>query len=84
MVICASCNCSGSNSGQMLSRVDFLWPSMMIASSAFQAGASIIKVTTYNSDVLLWVYFVPCISTINNFASLFVNRNLFLMMPKSA
>ncbi|GAY48137.1 hypothetical protein CUMW_109540 [Citrus unshiu] len=34
---------SGSNSGQMLSRVDFLWPSMMIASSAFQAGASIIK-----------------------------------------
>lgn len=33
----------GSNSGQMLSRVDFLWPSMMIASSAFQAGASIIK-----------------------------------------
>lgn len=68
----------------MLSRVDFLWPSMMIASSAFQAGASIIKVTTYNTDVLLWVYFVPCINRINNFASLFVNRNLFLMMPKSA
>ncbi|XP_062164842.1 protein CLT2, chloroplastic [Alnus glutinosa] len=34
---------SGSNAGQMLSGVEFVWPALMIASSAFQAGASIIK-----------------------------------------
>ncbi|KAK4571973.1 hypothetical protein RGQ29_030389 [Quercus rubra] len=34
---------SGSNADQMLSGVDFKWPVLMIASSAFQAGASIIK-----------------------------------------
>ncbi|KAK9994266.1 hypothetical protein SO802_023969 [Lithocarpus litseifolius] len=33
----------GSNADQMLSGVDFMWPVLMIASSAFQAGASIIK-----------------------------------------
>lgn len=35
---------SGSNSGQILSGIEFAWPLVMIASSAFQAGASIIKV----------------------------------------
>lgn len=69
MVICACCNCSGSNSGQMLSGVEFSWPAVMIASSAFQASASVIKVTTGDNDVLLWVYFAPCSSKINNFAS---------------
>ncbi|PNX92764.1 crt 1-like protein, partial [Trifolium pratense] len=34
---------SGSNAGQMLSKVDFFWPALMIVSCAFQAGASIIK-----------------------------------------
>ncbi|XP_044510630.1 protein CLT2, chloroplastic [Mangifera indica] len=34
---------SGSNAGQMLSGVEFVWPAIMIASCAFQAGASIIK-----------------------------------------
>nr|DAD40904.1 TPA_asm: hypothetical protein HUJ06_015227 [Nelumbo nucifera] len=34
---------SGSNEGQMLSEVDMIWPALMVASSAFQAGASIIK-----------------------------------------
>ncbi|PON59589.1 Chloroquine-resistance transporter-like [Parasponia andersonii] len=34
---------SGSNANQMLSGVEFVWPVLMIASSAFQAGASIIK-----------------------------------------
>lgn len=28
----------------MLSGIEFIWPALMIASSAFQAGASIIKV----------------------------------------
>ncbi|KAH7524786.1 hypothetical protein FEM48_Zijuj06G0156100 [Ziziphus jujuba var. spinosa] len=36
-------NCSGSNSSKMLSGVEFVWPALMIASNAFQAGASIIK-----------------------------------------
>nr|XP_048331943.1 protein CLT2, chloroplastic isoform X1 [Ziziphus jujuba var. spinosa] len=34
---------SGSNSSKMLSGVEFVWPALMIASNAFQAGASIIK-----------------------------------------
>ncbi|XP_022951312.1 protein CLT2, chloroplastic [Cucurbita moschata] len=34
---------SGSNAGQMLSGVPPLWPALMVASSAFQAGASIMK-----------------------------------------
>ncbi|XP_038714766.1 protein CLT2, chloroplastic-like isoform X2 [Tripterygium wilfordii] len=34
---------SGPNAGQMLSGVELVWPAIMIASSAFQAGASIIK-----------------------------------------
>ncbi|KAF6149152.1 hypothetical protein GIB67_026008 [Kingdonia uniflora] len=33
----------GSGDGQMLSNVDFVWPALMIVSSAFQAGASILK-----------------------------------------
>ncbi|KAL6184546.1 hypothetical protein ACLB2K_045947 [Fragaria x ananassa] len=34
---------SGNDTGQMLSGVESVWPLLMIASSAFQAGASIIK-----------------------------------------
>ncbi|XP_024169599.1 protein CLT2, chloroplastic isoform X1 [Rosa chinensis] len=34
---------SGKDSGQMLSGVESVWPLLMISSSAFQAGASIIK-----------------------------------------
>jgi hypothetical protein len=43
IIVCIFHNCSGSNADQMLSGVDFVWPALMIASSAFQAGASIIK-----------------------------------------
>lgn len=38
--------CSGANDASSLSEVEFLWPALMIASSAFQAGASILKVMT--------------------------------------
>ncbi|KAK4489969.1 hypothetical protein RD792_000623 [Penstemon davidsonii] len=34
---------SGSNTGQLLSGVRILWPALMIAACAFQAGASIVK-----------------------------------------
>ncbi|OMO50803.1 Chloroquine resistance transporter-related protein [Corchorus capsularis] len=34
---------SGSDTGQMLAGVDLMWPGVMVASAAFQAGASIIK-----------------------------------------
>ncbi|GLT79934.1 hypothetical protein SLA2020_514000 [Shorea laevis] len=34
---------SGSDTSQMASGIDFLWPAVMIASAAFQAGSSIIK-----------------------------------------
>jgi len=35
---------SGANEGQFLSEVQLIWPALMITSSAFQAGASILKV----------------------------------------
>ncbi|PIA52236.1 hypothetical protein AQUCO_01000245v1 [Aquilegia coerulea] len=40
VVVAVTC---GSNGGQLLSNIDIMWPALMIASSAFQAGASIIK-----------------------------------------
>ncbi|KAF9620890.1 hypothetical protein IFM89_015287, partial [Coptis chinensis] len=43
------CECSGSDEGQLLSNIDIIWPRLMIASSAFQAGASIIKVAITNT-----------------------------------
>ncbi|KAL7085420.1 hypothetical protein ACP275_14G281100 [Erythranthe tilingii] len=38
---------SGANSGGMFSGVGVLWPMLMIASSAFQAGASIVKESVF-------------------------------------
>ncbi|KAK6940267.1 Chloroquine-resistance transporter-like [Dillenia turbinata] len=38
---------SGSSADQMLSGVEFIWPALMIASAAFQAGASIIKESVF-------------------------------------
>ncbi|KAM3302219.1 hypothetical protein P3S67_016721 [Capsicum chacoense] len=35
--------CSGSDSNQMLAGIAFVWPVLMVASSAFQAAASVIK-----------------------------------------
>ncbi|KAL6012642.1 hypothetical protein ACLOJK_003131 [Asimina triloba] len=43
VTVCMFSNCSGSNDTQLLSQMEFLWPALMIASSAFQAAASIIK-----------------------------------------
>lgn len=36
--------CSGSGADQTLSGIGLLWPAVMVASAAFQAGASITKV----------------------------------------
>jgi hypothetical protein len=36
--------CSGANGGPFLSELNFFWPVVMMASAAFQAAASIIKV----------------------------------------
>ncbi|KAE8666750.1 crt-like protein 1-like isoform X2 [Hibiscus syriacus] len=41
--IAAPVACSGSDTGQMLPGIKFMWPGLMIISAAFQAGASIIK-----------------------------------------
>ncbi|KAK3038293.1 hypothetical protein RJ639_031389 [Escallonia herrerae] len=38
---------SGSDSGQMLSGTGFVWPTLMIASSAFLAGASVVKESVF-------------------------------------
>lgn len=37
----------------MLSGVEFVWPALMIASCAFQAGASIIKVRITDAGIRL-------------------------------
>lgn len=58
IVICVLCNCSGSDSGQMLSGVESMWPVLMIASSAFQAGASIIKVKQWTFVISSVVPFI--------------------------
>lgn len=47
--------CSGANDASSLSEVEFLWPALMIASSAFQAGASILKVMT-RIIIRLWLF----------------------------
>ncbi|KAL0001143.1 hypothetical protein SO802_014924 [Lithocarpus litseifolius] len=59
IIVCIFHTCGGSNADQMLSGVDFMWPVLMIASSAFQAGASIIKEFVFtNAATHLKAFFV--------------------------
>ncbi|XP_048331945.2 protein CLT2, chloroplastic isoform X2 [Ziziphus jujuba] len=59
---------SGSNSSKMLSGVEFVWPALMIASNAFQAGASIIKEYVFidagaRLEALFVLLFLPLLSS---------------------
>uniref|UniRef100_A0A0D3HUY6 EamA domain-containing protein n=1 Tax=Oryza barthii TaxID=65489 RepID=A0A0D3HUY6_9ORYZ len=58
---------SGANEGQFLSEVKFIWLALMVASSAFQAGASILKVQLLSAYTLYIIsycsfYGFPCTS----------------------
>ncbi|KAK8552123.1 hypothetical protein V6N13_120546 [Hibiscus sabdariffa] len=60
---------SGSDTGQMLSGIELMWPGVMIASAAFQAGASIIKAKSLD------------IFVVNSFGSGFQALFVLLLMP---
>ncbi|KAL1310207.1 hypothetical protein AAHE18_17G231300 [Arachis hypogaea] len=60
---------SGSNTGQMLSEVEFFWPALMIISSAFQAAASVIKESVFIDNAiqlkaLFVLLFLPLLSNL--------------------
>uniref|UniRef100_A0A0E0FCH3 EamA domain-containing protein n=1 Tax=Oryza meridionalis TaxID=40149 RepID=A0A0E0FCH3_9ORYZ len=60
---------SGANEGQFMSEVKFIWLALMVASSAFQAGASILKGRR------------PDIFVVNSFGSGFQALFVFLLLP---
>ncbi|KAM1120069.1 hypothetical protein TB2_044117 [Malus domestica] len=74
---------SGSDSGQMLSGVESIWPALMIASSAFQAGASIIKEFVFvdaaaHLKVWLFPHLFKWLSSLLNFMVDITTRAYFL------
>lgn len=80
LVIFKSHNCSGSEQDQILSGVGVVWPTLMIASSAFQAVASILKVMN-----LLSLDSLTLLLEINhNLISADMCRNLFSSMQQPA
>ncbi|KAL5705317.1 Protein clt2 [Ranunculus cassubicifolius] len=72
---------SGSDKGQLLSNIDIIWPALMIASSAFQAGASIIKEFVF-IDAAKRLKGKPLdIFVVNSFGSGFQALFVLLFMP---
>ncbi|KAK0576755.1 hypothetical protein LWI29_022802 [Acer saccharum] len=72
---------SGSNAGQMLSGVEFIWPAIMIASCAFQAGASIIKEFIFVDAIKRLKGKSVDIFVVNSFGSGFQALFVLLLMP---
>ncbi|XP_077216768.1 CRT (chloroquine-resistance transporter)-like transporter 2 [Tasmannia lanceolata] len=72
---------SGANEGQLLSQVEFLWPALMVASSAFQAAASIIKEFVF-IDAAKRLRGKPLdIFVVNSFGSGFQALFVLLLLP---
>lgn len=72
---------SGANEGQFLAGVEFIWPALMVASSAFQAGASILKEFTF-IDAARRLQGKPLdIFVVNSFGSGFQALFVFLLLP---
>ncbi|KAJ6805696.1 putative protein CLT2, chloroplastic [Iris pallida] len=72
---------SGANEGQFLAGVEFLWPALMVASSAFQAGASILKEFAF-IDAARRLQGKPLdIFVVNSFGSGFQALFVFLLLP---
>ncbi|TXG52646.1 hypothetical protein EZV62_021815 [Acer yangbiense] len=72
---------SGSTAGQMLSGVEFIWPAIMIASCAFQAGASIIKEFIFVDAIKRLKGKSVDIFVVNSFGSGFQALFVLLLLP---
>ncbi|OAY71327.1 Protein CLT2, chloroplastic [Ananas comosus] len=72
---------SGANEGQFLSEVDFIWPALMILSSAFQAGASILKEFVFIDGAKRLQGKPLDIFVVNSFGSGFQALFVFLLLP---
>ncbi|XP_071710381.1 protein CLT2, chloroplastic [Rutidosis leptorrhynchoides] len=72
---------SGSESGQMLAGVGLLWPIMMVVSSAFQAGATIIKEYVFIDAVKHLKGKLLDIFVVNSFGSGFQALFVLLFLP---
>ncbi|PAN21145.1 hypothetical protein PAHAL_3G445100 [Panicum hallii] len=72
---------SGANEGQFLSEVQLIWPALMITSSAFQAGASILKEAVFIDGAERLKGMRPDIFVVNSFGSGFQALFVFLLLP---
>ncbi|KAI3758413.1 hypothetical protein L6452_05974 [Arctium lappa] len=72
---------SGSESGQMLSGIALMWPIMMVVSSAFQAGASIIKEYIFIDAATRMKGKLLDIFVVNSFGSGFQALFVLLFLP---
>ncbi|CAD6270008.1 unnamed protein product [Miscanthus lutarioriparius] len=72
---------TGANEGQLLSEVKLIWPALMIASSAFQAGASILKEAVFIDGAKCLKGKRPDIFVVNSFGSGFQALFVFLLLP---
>ncbi|XP_072980537.1 protein CLT2, chloroplastic isoform X2 [Typha angustifolia] len=72
---------SGANKGQILSDIEFIWPALMVASSAFQAGASILKEFVFIDGARRLQGKPLDIFVVNSFGSGFQALFVFLFLP---
>ncbi|KAL0925972.1 hypothetical protein M5K25_004352 [Dendrobium thyrsiflorum] len=72
---------SGSSDGQLLSGIEFLWPALMVISSAFQAGASILKEFVFIDGAKRLQGKSLDIFVVNSFGSGFQALFVFLLLP---
>ncbi|XP_028551915.1 protein CLT2, chloroplastic isoform X3 [Dendrobium catenatum] len=72
---------SGSSDGQWLSGIEFLWPALMVVSSAFQAGASILKEFVFIDGAKRLQGKTLDIFVVNSFGSGFQALFVFLLLP---
>ncbi|KAL7127676.1 hypothetical protein ABFS83_14G267900 [Erythranthe nasuta] len=75
---------SGANSGGMFSGVGVWWPMLMIASSAFQAGASIVKESVFVDAATRLKGKSLDIFVVTSFGSGFQALFIFLLLPVMA
>ncbi|CAM0949778.1 unnamed protein product [Alopecurus aequalis] len=72
---------SGAADGRLLSGVKFIWPLLMVVSSAFQAGASILKESVFVDGAKRLQGKRPDIFVVNSFGSGFQALFVFLLLP---
>ncbi|XP_038977172.1 protein CLT2, chloroplastic-like isoform X1 [Phoenix dactylifera] len=72
---------SGANGGQFLCEVEFRWPALMVASSAFQSAASILKEFVFIDSAKRLQGKPLDIFVVNSFGSAFQALFVFLLLP---